>query len=93
MSERLHMVDMWDYYICYKIRWHIPVPYVPVRVTRGALVDHRYTYASPRCRSSQYRILFHSQYLSGTILDAHVFGGVGLAGFKSRANLFHYLGS
>ena len=30
----------------------LPVPYVPVRVTRGALVAHRYTYAPPRCRTS-----------------------------------------
>ena len=28
-------------------------PYVPVRVTRGALVAHRYTYAPTRCRTSQ----------------------------------------
>ena len=27
----------------------LPVPYVPVRVTRGALVTHRYTCASRRC--------------------------------------------
>ena len=26
----------------------LPGPYVPVRVTRGALVAHRYTYAPPR---------------------------------------------
>ena len=46
----------------------LPVPYVPVRVTRGTLIAHRYTYASPRCRTSQYRrLLFPSQYLSGTI--------------------------
>ena len=30
----------------------LPLPYVPVRVTRGALVAHRYTYAPPRCRTS-----------------------------------------
>ena len=29
-------------------------PYVPVRVTRGALLAHRYTYAPPRCRTLQY---------------------------------------
>ena len=29
----------------------LPGPYVPVRVTRGALVSHRYTYASPCCRT------------------------------------------
>ena len=32
----------------------LPVPYVPVRVTRGALIAHRRTYAPPRCRTSQY---------------------------------------
>ena len=44
------------------------VPYVPVRVTRGALISHRYTYAPPSCRTSQTSwLLFPSQYLSGTI--------------------------
>ena len=44
-------------------------PYVPVRVTRGALVAHRYTYEPPSCRTSQYRMrLFPSQCPSGTIL-------------------------
>ena len=27
----------------------LPGPYVPMRVTRGALVAHRYTYAPPHC--------------------------------------------
>ena len=31
----------------------LPGPYVPAQVTRGALVTHRYTYAPPRCRTSQ----------------------------------------
>ena len=31
----------------------LPGPYVPVRVTHGALVTHRYNYAPPRCRTSQ----------------------------------------
>ena len=31
----------------------LPGPHVSVRVTRGALVTHRYTYAPPRCRTSQ----------------------------------------
>ena len=31
----------------------LPGPYVPVRVTRGALVAHRYTYAPHNCRTSQ----------------------------------------
>ena len=33
----------------------LPVPYVPVRVTCGALIAHRYMFAPPRCRTSQYR--------------------------------------
>ena len=36
----------------------LPIPYVPVRVTRGALVENRYTYAPPCCRTSQYRRTF-----------------------------------
>ena len=31
----------------------LPGPYVPVRVTRCALVEHRYTYAPPSGRTSQ----------------------------------------
>ena len=36
----------------------LPGPYVPVRVTCGAQVDHRYTYALPRCRTTQYSRTF-----------------------------------
>ena len=66
-----------------------PGPYVPVRVTRGVLVAHRYTYAPPRCRTSQYRRPFVSFSVSllNDLADP-VFDGVGLAGFKSRANAF-----
>ena len=45
--------------------------YVPGRVTRGAVVADRYTYALPRCRTSQYRrtfILLTDFYLAETIL-------------------------
>ena len=68
-------------------------PYVPVRVTHGALVAHRYTYAQPRCRTSQYSRTFIL--LSVSIwndLANNVFDGVWLAGFKSRANAF-FIGS
>ena len=63
-------------YMLHKIRCNpmhplfgaLPVPYVPVRVTCGALISHRYTYVLPRCRTSQYHKTFIlSQYLSGTI--------------------------
>ena len=36
----------------------LPGPYVPARVTRGALGAHRYTYAPPRCRTLQYSKTF-----------------------------------
>ena len=67
----------------------LPVPYVPVRVTRGALIAHRYTFAPPRCRTSQYHRTFIplSVSLWNDLVDP-VFVGVGLAGFKSRSNVF-----
>ena len=79
----------------YKIRCNLvhplygalPGPYVPVWVTRGALVAHRYTYAPPRCRTSQYSRTFITFSVSlWNDLANPVFDGVGLAGFKSRAN-------
>ena len=65
----------------------LPVPYVPVRLTRGAVIAHRYTYAPPRCRTSQYRRTFIPLSVSlWNDLNDSVFDGVGLVGFKSRAN-------
>ena len=66
-----------------------PGPCVPVRFTRRALVAHRYTYAPPHCRTSQYRRTFapFSVSLWNDLADP-IFYGVGLAGFKSRANAF-----
>ena len=64
----------------------LPLPYVPARVTRGALVAHRHSF-SPRCRTSRYRRSFVPLSLSlWKGLRDLVFDGVGLAGFKSRAN-------
>ena len=65
----------------------LPGPCVPVRVTRGALVAHRCTYARPRCRTLQCRRTFIPFSVSHwNDLANPVFDGVGLAGFKSRAN-------
>ena len=65
----------------------LPGPYVPVRVTRGALVAHRYTYAPTHCRTLQYsRTLIPFSVSLWNDLANPVFDGVGLAGFKSRAN-------
>ena len=50
----------------YKIRCNLmhplcgalPVLYVLARVTHGTVIAHRFTYAPPRCRTSQYRQTF-----------------------------------
>ena len=67
----------------------VPVPHVPVRVTCGAFIAHRYTYAPPRCRTSQYHRTFIplSVSLWNDLVDP-VFDDVELAGFKSRSNVF-----
>ena len=65
----------------------LPGPYLPVRVTRGALVTHQYTYAPTRCRDSQCSKTFIPSSVSmWNDLANPVFDGVGLAGFKSRVN-------
>ena len=47
----------------------LPGPYLPVRVIRGTLVAHWYTYAPPRCRTSQCGMTFlPSHCTSGMIL-------------------------
>ena len=67
----------------------LPLPYVSARVTRGTLVVYRHSFAPPRCRTSQYLRTFVplSMSLRKDLSDT-VFDGVGLAGFKSRANAF-----
>ena len=71
---------------------HNPVLVTPVNYLRnctdGALVAHRYTYV-PRCGTSQYCRTFVPLSVSfwNDLADL-VFDGVGLVGFKSRANVF-----
>ena len=67
----------------------LPVPYVPVWVTHGALIAHWYTFAPLHCRTSQYRRTFIllSVFLWNDPVDP-IFDGGGLAGFKSRSNAF-----
>ena len=62
----------------------LPLLFVPARVTCGALVAHRHSFAVPRCRTSQYRRTFvpHSVSLWND-LSYPVFDGVGLAGFHT----------
>ena len=73
----------------YPICGALPGQYVPEPITRVALVAHRYTYAPPRCRTSQCRMTFilFSVSLWNDVSDP-VFDGVGLSDFKSRANAF-----
>ena len=67
----------------------LPLMYVPARVTRRALVAHRHSLAPPRCRTSQYLRTFVPLSVSlWNDLSEPEFDGVGLAGFKSRANAF-----
>ena len=67
----------------------LPVSYVPVRVTCGVLDPHRYTVlvlllaAGPRNTAG---LLFPPLYLCLMLLVTE-FDGVGLSGFKSRANV------
>ena len=97
----LLIVDLWQYCVCcirsgvtqctLLMVWspgHALGPFVTVRVSRDALVAHRYTYALPRCGTSQYRITFIALSVSlWNDLADPVFDGVGLAGFKCRANV------
>ena len=60
------------------------VPYVPVRVTRDAVVACRYTNASYRCRTSKYQMNFISMSVSlWNDPGDPVFDGVGQADFKN----------
>ena len=62
----------------------LPVPYVPVRVTSGTLIAHRYTFAPSCCRTSLYRRTFiHLSVSLWNDLVDPVFDGVGLS--SSRA--------
>ena len=64
-------------------------PYVPARVSRGALIANRQSFGPPCSRTSQYRITFvlPSVSLSNELGDP-VFDGMGLASFKSSVNVF-----
>ena len=89
----VHRQSVATLYMLHKIRCNsihslngaLFVPYVPVPC--GALVAHRYTYVPPRCRASQYSLTFIPLRVSlwNDLADPE-FDGVGLAGFKSRAN-------
>ena len=60
------IVDPWQSCVYFIIRCNqvhplngaLPGPYVLVRVTRGAVIAHKYTYEPPRCRTLQYRRTF-----------------------------------
>ena len=67
----------------------LPVVYVPGRVTRGAVIAHRYTYAPPSCSTSHCRSSFISLSVSlwNDVGDPE-FDSVGLASFMRIDNAF-----
>ena len=65
-----------------------PEPYVIVRVTCRAVISHWFTYAPPRCRTSQFLRTFIPLTISSELSSCPLFDRVGLAVFKSRANAF-----
>ena len=97
MCDIAHRRSVTVLWMLYKIRCNpmhplngaLPGPYVPMRVTRGALVAPWYTYAPPRWRTSQFRRTFiHLSVFFWNDLVDPVFDGVGLVGFKTKANTF-----
>ena len=63
----------------------LPGPYVPVLVTRGIPMRHRYTYAPPRCRTTQYRRTFVPLSVSlWNDLANPVFDFYGTGGFQEQ---------
>ena len=67
----------------------LPLTYVPARATRGASVAHRHSFTPCCYRTSQYCRTFVTLLVSlRNDLSDPVSDGVGLAGFKSRANAF-----
>ena len=69
----------------------LPIPYVTVRVTRGALVIHWYTYAPPRCRISQYCRTFVPLLVSlWNDLSWPRIRWCGTGGFQERVLCFFY---
>ena len=66
--------------------------HVPLRVTRGVLVVHQYTYrllvAEPRMQVPEDLYALAVSLLND--LSGPVFDGVGLAGFKNSANAFYW---
>ena len=62
-----------------------------MRVSSVAVIAHRYTFAPPRCRTSQYRRTFIPLSVSlWKDLGDPILDGVGLAGFRSRAMPFYW---
>jgi len=65
----------------------LPQPYVPARVTRGALAKHSYAFEEVRARTGQFGRSFVPFSVSlWNCLNDSVFDGVGLDGFKSRVH-------
>ena len=73
----------------YHLSCVLPLSCVPGRVTRGALVGHRHSFALTCCKPSQYRRTFVTRSVSlWNDLSDNLFGDLGLADSQNRANAF-----
>ena len=98
MSVTFLIVDQWQSCVCFTrsgvTRFTLlMVLYLdrmmPVRVTRGALVAHRYTYAPPHCRTLQCSRTFIPFSVSlWNDLANPVFDGGGTGGFQEHCQCF-----
>ena len=50
----------------------LPVPFVPVRVTRDALIDHRYSYSPPHCRTKGFLQDFYASLIISMLWDCGI---------------------
>ena len=95
MSVTLHIVNLWNNYVCCTRSGvtrctFFTLHYLGRMCKCGLRLEaHRYAYALPRERASQYRMTFipMSEFIFKDLGDS-VFDVVELAGFKSRTNAF-----
>ena len=72
--------------LMHRLTGALPEPYVPVPVTRGALVAHRNTFAPSRCRTSKYRRTF--VLLSVSLWNDLAVRWCGTGGFQEQGQCF-----
>ena len=94
------IIDLMKFCVLYKIRSKpnlcgaLPVHFLPVWVTCGALVTHWYSFSQPSAvPHSTTRLIYLTQYLYGNDLGDSMFDGMGLVGLNSRVDFLLAWGS